>query len=80
METLKQIIPKINEIKTNFNGTSESYYFTLIDIYKIAEPKIEEICLHLWTFKTPIILKYESPVYPLYYYSMVRNNVLSFYL
>jgi serine/threonine protein kinase len=45
METLKQIIPKISEIKTNFDGTSVSFnYITLFDIYKIAEPKMEEIC------------------------------------
>jgi len=57
METLKQIIPKINEIKTNFNGTSESYYFTLNDIYKIAEPKIEEICIkyNIINFELPKI-------------------------
>ena len=34
METLKKIIPKINDIKTNFDGTSVSYnYITLLDIY-----------------------------------------------
>jgi hypothetical protein len=45
METLKQIIPKISQIKTNFDGTSDSYNnITLLDMYKIAEPKIEEIC------------------------------------
>ena len=45
METLKQIIPKISEIKTNFDGTSVCYnYITLLDIYKIAENKLEEIC------------------------------------
>jgi len=45
METLKYIIPKISEIKTNFDGTSSTYnYVILLDIYKIAEPKIAEIC------------------------------------
>jgi serine/threonine protein kinase len=45
METLKKLIPKISQIKTNFDGTSVSYnYITLFDIYKIAEHKLEEIC------------------------------------
>jgi len=45
METLKQLIPKINEIKTNINGTSDCCdYFTLQKLYEIAEPKLAELC------------------------------------
>jgi hypothetical protein len=36
--------------------------------------------LHLWTFKTPIILRYESLVYLRYHEMMVINNDLSFCL
>ena len=40
--------------------------------------KEQEIKVMLWTFKMPIILKYELPSYLLYSCLMVRNNDLSF--
>lgn len=56
METLKEIIPKIKFINTNFDGSLESYNnITLLDIYKIAEPKIEDIC------ESYNIIKFELP-------------------
>ena len=34
METLKEIIPKINSIKTNINGSKKSYgNLNLLDLY-----------------------------------------------
>lgn len=58
METLKEIIPKINSIKTNIDGSSKSYgNLTLHDLYNIAEPKIVEICsnYNITNFELPKI-------------------------
>jgi hypothetical protein len=66
METLKQLIPKINEIKTNFDGTTESYdNITLLNIYNIAELKLREICekYKIIIFELPKISGYNSLVF-----------------
>ena len=58
METLKQLLPKINKIKTNFDGSAEYYdNITLLDIYNIAEPKLRELCLkyNITNFELPKI-------------------------
>ncbi len=65
METLKEIIPKINSIKTNIDGSSDSYdYLTLLDLYNIAEPKLGEICekYKIMNFELPKISGYNSLV------------------
>jgi serine/threonine protein kinase len=65
METLKQLIPKINEIKTNFDGTTESYdNITLLNMYKIVESKLGELCLkyEITNFELPKISGYNSLV------------------
>jgi hypothetical protein len=65
METLHQLIPKINEIKTNFDGTTESYdNITLLNMYKIVEPKLGEICskYDITNFELPKISGYNSLV------------------
>lgn len=65
METLKEIIPKINEIKTNMDGSKKSYgNLNLLDLYNIAEPKIAEICskYNITNFELPKISGYNSLV------------------
>jgi serine/threonine protein kinase len=65
METLKEIIPKINSIKTNMDGSKKSYgNLNLLDLYNIAEPKIAEICLkyNITNFEFPKISGYNSLV------------------
>jgi serine/threonine protein kinase len=65
METLKEIIPKINSIKTNMDGSSKSYgNLNLLDLYNIAEPKIAEICskYDITNFELPKISGFNSLV------------------
>jgi hypothetical protein len=65
METLKELIPKINSIKTNIDGSNNSYCnFTLLNLYNIAEPKIGEICskYNIINFELPKISGYNSLV------------------
>jgi serine/threonine protein kinase len=65
METLKELIPKINSIKTNIDGSKRSYgNLTLLDLYKIAEAKIGEICskYNIINFELPKISGYNSLV------------------
>jgi serine/threonine protein kinase len=65
METLKELIPKINSIKTNIDGSKKSYgNLTLLDLYNIAEPKIAEICskYNITNFELPKISGYNSLV------------------
>jgi len=65
METLKQLLPKINKIKTNFDGSAEYYdNITLLDIYNIAEPKLRELCskYNIINFELPKISGYNSLV------------------
>jgi serine/threonine protein kinase len=65
METLKEIIPKINSIKTNIDGSKKSYgNLNLLDLYNIAEPKLGEICekYKITNFELPKISGYNSLV------------------
>jgi len=65
METLKEIMPKINSIKTNIDGSSKSYgNLNLLNLYNIAEPKIAEICskYNIMNFELPKISGYNSLV------------------
>ena len=65
METLKELIPKINSIKTNIDGSNKSYdNLTLRDLYNIAEPKLAELCskYKITNFELPKISGYNSLV------------------
>jgi len=65
MEILKEIIPGINSIKTNMDGSSKSYgNLNLLNLYNIAEPKIAEICskYNITNFELPKISGYNSLV------------------
>lgn len=65
METLRKLIPKINSIQTNINGSKEAFdNLTLYDIYKISEPKIKELCskYNITNFTLPKISGYNSLV------------------
>lgn len=75
MESLKKLKPRINEIKTNIDGSCDSFdYLTLQDLYNIAEPKIEELCskYNLTNFELPKINGHNSLV--LY----AKNNAFKF--
>ena len=75
MESLKKLIPKINEIKTNIDGSCDSFdYITLQDLYNIAEPKIEELCskYNLRNFELPKISGHNSLVF------YAKNNTFMF--
>lgn len=65
MDTLRELIPKIKSIETNIDGSSESFdNLTLLEIYKIAYKKIEEISLkyNIINFTLPKINGYNSLV------------------
>ena len=65
METLKELIPKINSIKTNIDGSKKSYgNLKLLNLYNIAESKIVEICskYNITNFELPKISGYNSLV------------------
>ena len=65
METLKELLPKINKIKTNIDGSSKSFgNLKLLNLYNIAEPKIGEICsiYNITIFELPKISGYNSLV------------------
>lgn len=75
MESLKKLIPRINEIKTNIDGSCDFFdYLTLQDLYNIAEPKIEELCskYNLTNFELPKINGYNSLVF------YAKNNAFKF--
>jgi serine/threonine protein kinase len=65
METLRKIIPNIKALRTNINGSSESFdNLTLFDIYNIAEQQLEIICskYNITNFTLPKINGYNSLV------------------
>ena len=75
MESLKKLKPIINEIKTNIDGSCDSFdYITLQDLYNIAEPKIEELCskYNLRNFELPKISGHNSLVF------YAKNNAFKF--
>jgi len=58
MEYIRKLVSQIDLKKTNLDGSKYSFdNLTIYDIYKIAEPKIEEICLlyNMTNFSLPII-------------------------
>lgn len=75
MESLKKLIPRINEIKTNIDGSCDSFdYLTLHDLYNIAEPKIGELCskYNLTNFELPNTSGHNSLVF------YAKNNTFKF--
>jgi len=65
METIRELISKIDLNKTNIDGSRNSFdNLTIYDVYKIAEPKIEEMCLeyNITNFSLPKISGYNSLV------------------
>ncbi len=65
METLRKIIPNIKALRTNIDGSSESFdNLTLFDIYNIAEQQLEIICskYNITNFTLPKINGYNSLV------------------
>jgi hypothetical protein len=65
MENLKKIISQIKYIQTNIDGSSDSCdYFTLQNLYNIAEPKLVELCskYDITKFELPKISGYNSLV------------------
>lgn len=75
MESLKKLILRINEIKTNIDGSCDSFdYLTLQDLYNIAEPKIGELCsnYNLTNFELPKLSGYNSLVF------YAKNNAFKF--
>jgi hypothetical protein len=65
MENISELISKINLNKTNIDGSRNSFdYLTIHNVYKIAEPKIKEICLeyNMTNFSLPKVSGYNSLV------------------
>jgi serine/threonine protein kinase len=65
METLRRLVFNINTRKSNLDGSRESFdNLNLHDIYKLAEPKIEEMCLqyNITNFSLPTTMGYNSLV------------------
>ena len=74
MESLKKLKPRINEIKTNIDGSCDSFdYLRLQDLYSIAEPKIGELCskYNLTNFELPNTSGHNSLVF------YAKNNASS---
>jgi len=45
MESLKKLIQELKYINTNIDCSCDVHdYFTLLDLYNIAEPRLEELC------------------------------------
>ena len=79
METLSQIISKIDTNKSNLDGSRNSFdNLTLHDVYKIAEPKIREICLeyNITNFSLPKIMGYNSLV--IFAESIIQNIIYKY--
>ena len=79
MDTLREIISKIDTNKSNLNGTRESFdNLTIHDVYKIAETKIEEMCLeyNMNNFSLPKIKGYNSLV--IYADSIIENKIYKY--
>jgi predicted Ser/Thr protein kinase len=66
METLRTLVFGIDTKKSNLNGSRDSFdNLNLHDIYKLAEPKIEEMCLkyNISNFSLPTTRGYNSLVF-----------------
>ncbi len=79
METLRDIINKIDTNKSNLDGSSEAFdNLTIHDIYNIAEPKIKEMFLeyNFNNFSLPKINGYNSLV--IYADSIIENKLFKY--
>ncbi len=79
METLRDIINKIDTNKSNLDGSSEVFdNLTIHDIYDIAEPKIKEMFLeyNFNNFSLPKINGYNSLV--IYADSIIENKLFKY--
>ena len=79
MESIRELVSKFDLKKTNIDGSNFSFdNLTLHDIYKIAEPKLEEICLgyNMTNFSLPIISGYNSLV--LYTDSIIEDKIYKY--
>jgi serine/threonine protein kinase len=79
MEILSQIISKIDTNKSNLDGSRNSFdNLTLHDVYKIAEPKIREMCLeyNITNFSLPKIMGYNSLV--IFAESIIQNIIYKY--
>jgi len=65
MESLRRLVFDINTRKSNLDGSRESFdNLNLHDVYKLAEPKIEEMCsqYNITNFSLPTTMGYNSLV------------------
>ena len=79
METVRELISKIDLSKTNIDGSRDVFdYLTIQDIYKIAGPKIEEMCLeyNMTNFSLPNISGYNSLV--IYADSIMEDKIYKY--
>ena len=79
METLREIISKIDTNKSNLNGSKESFdNLTIHDVYEIAEIKIQEMCLqyNMNNFSLPKIKGYNSLV--IYTDSIMEDKIFKY--
>ena len=79
METIREIVSKINLKKTNLDGSRNSFdNLAIHDVYKIAEKKIEEMCLeyNMTNFSLPDISGYNSLV--IYANSIIENRIYKY--
>jgi serine/threonine protein kinase len=79
METISELISNIDLKKTNIDGSRDSFdYLTIHDVYKIAGPKIEEMCLvyNMTNFSLPNISGYNSLV--IYADSIIENKIYKY--
>lgn len=79
METLREIISKIDTNKSNLNGSRESFdSLTIHDVYEIAETKIQEMCLqyNMNNFSLPKIKGYNSLV--IYTDSIMEDKIFKY--
>ena len=79
METIRELISKIDLKKTNLNGSRDSFdNLTIQDVYKIAGPKIEEMCLeyNMTNLSLPNISGYNSLV--IYADSIIEDKIYKY--
>jgi serine/threonine protein kinase len=79
METIRELISKIDLNKTNIDGSRNSFdNLTIYDVYKIAEPKIEEMCheYNMTNFSLPKISGYNSLV--IYADSIMEDKIYKY--
>jgi len=79
MEALSDIISKIDLKKTNLDGSKYSFdNLTIYDVYRIAEPKIRELCYkyNMTNFSLPKIGGYNSLV--IYADSTLEDKIYKF--